>query len=187
MARSKAPYTWLAKRSWRRWLRGNRNVVHKIPTSRVQEPTTLEMCDVVTYIVEDPIRTALWRQGVRQDRCSRAPAVANAVYDRSESASTRCHHSEKCSRRCAQEKGEARGSTAAFRISRGEPIRVPPWEGEMECGAGSPSRLAPGSVDPDAQLPPSPISSRTLKDALAMKADAGLMDVRRRGTDLYPT
>ena len=35
--------------------RGNRNVVHKIPSLlEYKSPTTLEMCDVVTYIIEDP-------------------------------------------------------------------------------------------------------------------------------------
>src|SRR5437867_3468818 len=35
--------------------RGNRNVVHKIPSLlEYKSPTTLEMCDVVTYVVEDP-------------------------------------------------------------------------------------------------------------------------------------
>src|SRR5256886_15746030 len=35
--------------------RGNRNVVHKIPSLlEYKSPTTLEMCDVITYLVEDP-------------------------------------------------------------------------------------------------------------------------------------
>src|SRR5207237_4102448 len=35
--------------------RGNRNVVHKIPSLlEYKSPTTLEMCDVVTYVIEDP-------------------------------------------------------------------------------------------------------------------------------------
>src|SRR5947208_14928238 len=35
--------------------RGNRNVVHKIPSLlEYKSPTTLEMCDIVTYVVEDP-------------------------------------------------------------------------------------------------------------------------------------
>src|SRR2546426_7858540 len=35
--------------------RGNRNVVHKIPSLlEYKSPTTLEMCDVVTYLIEDP-------------------------------------------------------------------------------------------------------------------------------------
>src|SRR3989449_11630832 len=35
--------------------RGNRNVVHKIPSLlEYKSPTTLEMCDAATYVVEDP-------------------------------------------------------------------------------------------------------------------------------------
>src|SRR5207247_1729107 len=64
--------------------RGNRNVVHKIPSLlEYKSPTTLEMCDVVTYVVEDPDPNGPY--GAKE--CGQGPllpvppAVANAVYD----------------------------------------------------------------------------------------------------------
>src|SRR5260221_6923549 len=64
--------------------RGNRNVVHKIPSLlEYKSPTTLEMCDVVTYVVEDPDPNGPF--GAKE--CGQGPllpvppAVANAVYD----------------------------------------------------------------------------------------------------------
>ena len=64
--------------------RGNRNVVHKIPSLlEYKSPTTLEMCDVVTYVIEDPDPNGPF--GAKE--CGQGPllpvppAVANAVYD----------------------------------------------------------------------------------------------------------
>jgi len=64
--------------------RGNRNVMHKIPSLlEYKSPTTLEMCDVVTYLVEDPDPNGPF--GAKE--CGQGPllpvppAVANAVYD----------------------------------------------------------------------------------------------------------
>src|SRR5439155_1108100 len=64
--------------------RGNRNVVHKIPSLlEYKSPTTLEMCDVITYVVEDPDPNGPF--GAKE--CGQGPllpvppAVANAVYD----------------------------------------------------------------------------------------------------------
>src|SRR5690349_5217343 len=64
--------------------RGDRNVVHKIPSLlEYKSPTTLEMCDVVTYVVEDPDPNGPF--GAKE--CGQGPllpvppAVANAVYD----------------------------------------------------------------------------------------------------------
>src|SRR5207253_108806 len=64
--------------------RGNRNVVHKIPRLlEYKSPTTLEMCDIVTYVVEDPDPNGPF--GAKE--CGQGPllplppAVANAVYD----------------------------------------------------------------------------------------------------------
>ena len=64
--------------------RGNRNVVHKFPSLlEYKSPTTLEMCDVVTYLVEDPDPNGPF--GAKE--CGQGPllpvppAVANAVYD----------------------------------------------------------------------------------------------------------
>jgi 4-hydroxybenzoyl-CoA reductase alpha subunit len=64
--------------------RGNRNVVHKIPSLlEYKSPTTLEMCDVVTYLVQDPDpRGPFGAKEVGQGPLLPVmPAVANAVYD----------------------------------------------------------------------------------------------------------
>lgn len=64
--------------------RANRNVVHKFPSMlEYKSPTTLEMCDVFTYLVEDadpngPFGAKEVGQG---PLLPVMPAVANAVYD----------------------------------------------------------------------------------------------------------
>ena len=64
--------------------RANRNVVHKFPSLlEYKSPTTLEMCDVVTYLIEDadpngPFGAKEVGQG---PLLPVMPAVANAVYD----------------------------------------------------------------------------------------------------------
>ncbi|PYO27454.1 MAG: aldehyde oxidase [Gemmatimonadetes bacterium] len=117
--------------------RGNRNVVHKIPSLlEYKSPTTLEMCDVVTYVVEDPDPNGPF--GAKE--CGQGPllpvppAVANAVYDavgvRVDEVPITPEKVFKALRR--KEKGEAGrfGPTAFPDIAWPEPIRVPPpWEG----------------------------------------------------------
>ena len=45
--------------------RGNRNVIHKFPSFlEYKSPTTMEMCDVITYLIEDQDSTA--RSGPRK-------------------------------------------------------------------------------------------------------------------------
>src|SRR5918995_1157265 len=64
--------------------RANRNVVHKFPSLlEYKSPTTMEMCDVITYLVEDadpngPFGAKEVGQG---PLLPVMPAVANAVYD----------------------------------------------------------------------------------------------------------
>jgi len=129
--------------------RGNRNVVHKIPSLlEYKSPTTLEMCDVVTYVVEDPDPNGPF--GAKE--CGQGPllpvppAVANAVYDavgvRIDEVPITPEKVFKALRR--KEKGEAPryGPTAFPDIAWPEPTRVPPpWEG----GDG---RAVPGGAIP---------------------------------------
>src|SRR5467141_4110275 len=117
--------------------RGNRNVVHKIPSLlEYKSPTTLEMCDVVTYVVEDPDPNGPF--GAKE--CGQGPllpvppAVANAVYDavgvRIDEVPITPEKVFKALRR--KQKGEAGrfGPTAFPDIAWPEPTRVPPpWEG----------------------------------------------------------
>jgi CO/xanthine dehydrogenase Mo-binding subunit len=64
--------------------RGNRNVVHKFPSMlEYKSPTTMEMCDVKTYLIEDadpngPFGAKEVGQG---PLLPVPPAVANAVYN----------------------------------------------------------------------------------------------------------
>src|SRR5437764_14456864 len=117
--------------------RGNRNVVHKIPSLlEYKSPTTLEMCDVVTYVIEDPDPNGPF--GAKE--CGQGPllpvppAVANAVYDavgvRIDEVPITPEKVFKALRR--KEKGEEPrfGPTQFPDIAWPEPTRVaPPWEG----------------------------------------------------------
>jgi 4-hydroxybenzoyl-CoA reductase subunit alpha len=117
--------------------RAKRNVVHKIPSLlEYKSPTTLEMCDVITYVVEDPDPNGPF--GAKE--CGQGPllpvppAVANAVYDavgvRIDEVPITPEKVFKALRR--KEKGEeARYGPARFPdIPWPEATRVPPpWEG----------------------------------------------------------
>jgi 4-hydroxybenzoyl-CoA reductase alpha subunit len=66
--------------------RGNRNVVHKFPSFlEYKSPTTKEMCDVVTYLVDDdePEERAPFggKEAGQGPLLPVPPAIANAVYD----------------------------------------------------------------------------------------------------------
>jgi 4-hydroxybenzoyl-CoA reductase subunit alpha len=138
--------------------RGDRKMVHKIPSLlEYKSPTTLEMCDVVTYVVEDPDPNGPF--GAKE--CGQGPllpvmpAVANAVYDavgvRIDEVPITPEKVFKALRR--KEKGEPpRFGPAAFPdLPWPAPTRVPPpWEGgdgtaigggrERERAAAAPAR-----------------------------------------------
>ncbi len=133
--------------------RGNRNVVHKIPSLlEYKSPTTLEMCDVITYVVEDPDPNGPF--GAKE--CGQGPllpvmpAVANAVYD---AVGVRVDEvpitPEKVFKALkAKGKGEeGRVGPKTFpEIPWPEPTRVPPpWEGgdgrAVEGGSGRPKAV----------------------------------------------
>ncbi|HSK41397.1 MAG TPA: molybdopterin cofactor-binding domain-containing protein, partial [Arenibaculum sp.] len=64
--------------------RGNRNTVHKFPSMlEYKSPTTLEMCDVVTYLIENPDPNGPFgaKEVGQGPLLPIMPAVANAVYD----------------------------------------------------------------------------------------------------------
>jgi len=64
--------------------RGNRNVVHKFPSMlEYKSPTTMEMCDVITYLIEDPDPNGPFgaKEVGQGPLLPVPPAVANAVYD----------------------------------------------------------------------------------------------------------
>jgi 4-hydroxybenzoyl-CoA reductase subunit alpha len=64
--------------------RENRNVVHKFPSMlEYKSPTTMEMCDVETYLIEDPDPNGPYgaKEVGQGPLLPIPPAVANAVYD----------------------------------------------------------------------------------------------------------
>ncbi|HWN07900.1 MAG TPA: molybdopterin cofactor-binding domain-containing protein [Pyrinomonadaceae bacterium] len=64
--------------------RANRNVVHKFPSLlEYKSPTTMEMCDVRTYLIEDPDPNGPYgaKEVGQGPLLPVPPAVANAVYD----------------------------------------------------------------------------------------------------------
>src|SRR5947208_134167 len=64
--------------------RGNRNLVHKFPSFlEYKSPTTLEMCDVITYLVEEPDANGPFgaKEVGQGPQLPVPPAIANAVYD----------------------------------------------------------------------------------------------------------
>jgi 4-hydroxybenzoyl-CoA reductase alpha subunit len=64
--------------------RGNRNMVHKFPSFlEYKSPTTLEMCDVITYLIEsrDPNGPFGAKEAGQGPQLPVPPAITNAVYD----------------------------------------------------------------------------------------------------------
>ncbi|HVH10944.1 MAG TPA: molybdopterin cofactor-binding domain-containing protein [Gemmatimonadales bacterium] len=132
--------------------RGNRNVMHKMPSLlEYKSPTTHEMCDVITYLVEAPDPNGPF--GAKE--CGQGPllpvppAVANAVYDavgvRIDEVPITPEKVYKALRR--KEKGETpRFGPAGFpAIAWPEPLRVPPpWEGGDGSAAGGSRPLERG-------------------------------------------
>ncbi len=115
----------------------NRGVVHKIPSMlEYKSPTTLEMCEVVTYLIRDPDPNGPFgaKEVGQGPLLPVAPAIANAVYD---AVGVRIDEvpitPEKVLRALKRKaKGEpARVGPESFPdIPWPQPIRVaPPWEG----------------------------------------------------------
>ena len=129
--------------------RGNRNVVHKIPSLlEYKSPTTLEMCDVITYLVEDPDPNGPFgaKEVGQGPLLPVMPAVANAVYDavgvRIDEVPITPEKVLKALRK--KQKGEPgrHGPESFPDIPWPEPMRVPtPWEGG-DGKAVSPGRPA---------------------------------------------
>ncbi len=132
--------------------RANRNLVHKIPSMlEYKSPTTLEMCDVVTYLVEDPDPSGPFgaKEVGQGPLLPVPPAIANAVYD---AVGVRIDEipitPEKVLKALkAKAKGELGrfGPTRFPEIAWPDPIRVPPpWEGGDGTAVGDRQRGAGG-------------------------------------------
>jgi len=116
--------------------RGNRKVVHKFPSLlEYKSPTTLEMCDVVTYIVEHPDPNGPFgaKEAGQGPLLPVMPAVANAVYDavgvRVDEVPITPEKVLKALRRKAKGEAPRYGPTTFPDLPWPEPTRVtPPWE-----------------------------------------------------------
>jgi hypothetical protein len=141
--------------------RANRNVTHKIPSMlEYKSPTTLEMCDVVTFLVEDPDPNGPFgaKEAGQGPLLPVPPAIANAVYD---AIGVRVDEipitPEKVLRALKKkEAGEpARFGPSGFpTVDFGAPIRVPPpWETAASDRTAAPGRRPedPETVTPERQ------------------------------------
>jgi 4-hydroxybenzoyl-CoA reductase alpha subunit len=134
--------------------RPNRNLVHRIPSMLdYKSPTTLEMCDVVTYLVEDPDPNGPFgaKEVGQGPLLPVPPAIANAVYD---AVGARIDEvpitPEKVLRALTskQRGGEGRFGPSSFpEIPWPEATRVPPpWEdGDGRAASGERARGTVGS------------------------------------------
>ncbi len=117
--------------------RENFRVVHKIPSMlEYKSPTTLEMCEVETYLISDPDPNGPFgaKEAGQGPLLPVAPAVANAVYDavgvRIDEVPIMPEKVRKALKQKAKGK-EARYGPASFPdVEWPEPIHVPtPWQG----------------------------------------------------------
>ncbi len=127
--------------------RGDLKVAHKIPSLlEYKSPTTLEMCDVVTYLIEDPDANGPFgaKEVGQGPLLPVMPAVANAVYDavgvRVDEIPVTPDKVLKALRKKAKGEEGRVGPTAFPDVPWPEPTRVPtPWEG----GDGKAVQLLP--------------------------------------------
>ena len=127
--------------------RGDLKVVHKIPSLlEYKSPTTLEMCDVVTYLIEDPDPNGPFgaKEVGQGPLLPVMPAVANAVYDAVGVRVDEVPITPEKVLKALKKKGkgeEGRVGPSSFPdVPWPEPTRVPPpWEG----GDGKAVQLLP--------------------------------------------
>ncbi|MDH3455822.1 MAG: molybdopterin-dependent oxidoreductase [Gemmatimonadota bacterium] len=117
--------------------RANRNLVHRIPSMLdYKSPTTLEMCDVVTYLIEDPDPNGPYgaKEVGQGPLLPVPPAIANAIHDavgvRVDEVPMTPEKVLKAIQAKAKGNEGRHGPTSFPDIPWPEPIRVPtPWEG----------------------------------------------------------
>ena len=114
--------------------RANRGAVHRMPSMlEYKSPTTMEMPEVVTYLVEDPDpRGPFGAKEVGQGPLLPiAPAVANAVYDAVGVRIDEVPITPEKVLKALESPGRRWGPKAVPKVAWLDPIRVPaPWEGE---------------------------------------------------------
>ncbi len=137
--------------------RENRNLVHRTPSMLdYKSPTTMEMCDVVTYLIEDPDPNGPFgaKEVGQGPLLPVPPAIANAVYD---AVGVRIDEVPITPEKVLKAlKDKERGGTGRFGPSSfpdipwPEPTRVPPpWEngdGRAVSGERAGGTLGSGGV-----------------------------------------
>jgi 4-hydroxybenzoyl-CoA reductase alpha subunit len=113
--------------------RANRNGVHKIPSMlEYKSPTTMEMPEVVTYLIEDPDPNGPFgaKEVGQGPLLPIAPAVANAVYDAVGVRVDEVPITPEKILRALESPLKRHGPKGVPSVAWPEPIRVPvPWEG----------------------------------------------------------
>ena len=114
--------------------RAKRGAVHRMPSMlEYKSPTTMEMPDVVTYLVEDPDpRGPFGAKEVGQGPLLPvAPALANAVYDAVGVRIDEVPITPEKVLKALESPGKRYGPKRVPKVAWLEPVRVPaPWEGE---------------------------------------------------------
>jgi len=134
--------------------RGNRNGVHKIPSLlEYKSPTTMEMPEVLTYLVEDPDPNGPYgaKEVGQGPLLPIPPAVANAVYDAVGARVDEVPITPEKIIRALASPAKRCGPSRLPRVDWPEAIKVPtPWEGgtgkAVEVPAGVASETGPGGV-----------------------------------------
>ncbi len=125
--------------------RGNRNGVHKNPSLlEYKSPTTMEMPDVVSYIIEDPDPNGPFgaKEVGQGPLLPIAPAVANAVHDAVGVRIDEVPITPEKILKALDSPAKRFGPKGVPDLRWPEPIRVAtPWEG----GAGRPVEAAPAN------------------------------------------
>jgi 4-hydroxybenzoyl-CoA reductase alpha subunit len=117
--------------------RSNRNVVHKFPSMlEYKSPTTLEMCDVKTFLIEDPDPNGPFgaKEVGQGPLLPVMPAVVNAIYDavgvRVDEVPASPEKVLAALKAKAQGKAGRYGPQGVPEVNFGEPLKVlPPSEG----------------------------------------------------------
>jgi hypothetical protein len=136
--------------------RENRRLVHKIPSMLdYKSPTTLDMCDVVTYLIEDPDPHGPFgaKEVGQGPLLPVAPAIANAVYDavgvRIDEVPITPEKVLRALKRKAKGEEPRYGPTSFPDVPWPEPTRVPPpWEGGDGRAAEGGAERALGGMAP---------------------------------------
>ena len=132
--------------------RGNRGVVHKFPSMlEYKSPTTLEMCDVVTYLIEDPDPNGPYgaKEVGQGPLLPVMPAVANAVFDAVGVRVDEVPISAEKVLKAIKSKDLRYGPTRTPPVEWHEPLRVaPPWEGGDGRADDDPKHVRVPVADP---------------------------------------